>query len=391
MVSWRRGARGLIPSLSSPRWDKARLFFSHTSSSFRKTPSEELIPLTLLEIEQMQGLLQKGFQVWEVALHIRRSESVVRRSLQENDGLSSLLRKVKRGRWSSAEEHLLLRYLAKRSELDKKEIAQLMGRTADNVARQIRKIAKVRDPPMPLLSTVTSPDEELSQFERATLEARLECILMGLTKANKTEQWDRILMGTPRAEWVERILALIPTPVGRLLAAPSPPTISTLRSLEWENSSNMGVYTWILTRKIHNPFYPKHYVYVGSATKYGWGLSGRKYQHQKGGEGSSFTLRHRIQHNGLAKKGHFVTLLSMEVTSPEPNEVVKARQMIVLAEAAFTIWLGALTQGRPNDQKERLLLRSLCPWSLEQMSYRGVCSHNPLSMDISYPQGYAQL
>ncbi|KAI1106984.1 hypothetical protein F4804DRAFT_256544 [Jackrogersella minutella] len=248
-----------------------------------------------------------------------------------------------------------------------------MGRTADSVARQIRKIAKVRDPPMPLLSTVTSPDKELSEFERATLEVRLDRILMGLTKANKTEQWDRVLIGAPRAEWAERILAFIPTPVGRLLAAPSPPTISTLRSLEWENTGKMGVYTWILTRKIHNPFYPEHYVYVGSATKYGCGLSGRKYQHQKGGEGSSF-MKHRIQHHGLAKKGHFAALLSMEVTSSEPNEVVKARQLIVIAEAAFTIWLGALTQGRPDAQKERLLLRSLCPWSLEQISYCGICS-----------------
>lgn len=110
-----------------------------------------------------------------------------------------------------------------------------------------------------------------------------------------------------------------------------------------------------------------------------------KYQHQQAGEGSSPTLRDRIQHHGLGKKGHFASLLSMEVTSSEPNEIVKARQLIILAETTFTIYLGALTQGRPNAQKERLLLRSLRPWNLEQMWYGGICSHNPLSMDISYP------
>lgn len=112
---------------------------------------------------------------------------------------------------------------------------------------------------MPLLSAVISPDKELNKSEKATLEVRLDRIMVGHTKANKTH----------REEWVGRTLALIPTPVGRILAAPSLPTISRLRSLEWENTINMGVYTWILTPKFHNPFYPERYVHIGFATKYG--------------------------------------------------------------------------------------------------------------------------
>ncbi|KAK0637171.1 hypothetical protein B0T17DRAFT_483242 [Bombardia bombarda] len=299
-------------------------------------------------------LLGKGFQIWEIALRIGRSESVLQRTVQDNGVLASLLKRVKTGRWTSAEEDVLLRHLAKRAVPDKGMIAQQMGRTTNSVARQIRKLAKGRRSPMSLSAPVTSPDTELSKSEIATLEVRLDRILEGLTMADKTERWYRVLMEAPRVEWIERILSLIPTPVGRILAGTSPPTIAELRSLEWEHTSRLGVYAWILTRKILNPFYPEHYIYVGSATKYG-------------------------------KKGHFVALLSMEVESYEPNEIVKARHLIVLAEAALTIWLGALTEGKPDGQKERLLLRSLCPWDVGQISYCGICSHNPLSVDVFYP------
>ncbi|KAI1660095.1 hypothetical protein F4813DRAFT_313106 [Daldinia decipiens] len=392
LVSWRVGRRDSILPLSSTRWCKAGLAFFHTSSPLRRAPSKKYPPLTHLEIEQMKVLLLKGFQVWEIALSIGRSELDVRRSLRNNDGLASLLRKVKTGRWSSAEEHVLLEHLKERSVPNKKMIARRIGRKVDSVVRQIKKLANERDAPMPLLSADIPLDNELSTSERETLEVRLDRILVGLTKADKTDKWRRVLMGTPRAEWVERILALIPTPVGHILAASSPPTISRLRSLEWEDTNKMGVYTWILTHKLYNPFYPEHYVYVGSATKYGEGLSRRKFQHQyqQGGKHSSPYLKSRIRKQGLDRKGPFITLLSMDVTSSEPNEVVKARQFIVLAEAIFTIWLGALTEGREGTKEEHILLRSLCPWSPEQISYGGMCSHNPLSFDISYPSGYAQ-
>ncbi|KAI0490277.1 hypothetical protein F4859DRAFT_500702 [Xylaria cf. heliscus] len=304
--------------------------------------------------------MNHAFQIWEVALNIGRSESAVRRSLQENDELASLLSPVKTGRWSPADEDMLRESLAKRSVPNKKRIAKSIGRKVESVAGKIIKLAKTPDSPMPHLSATIPPDEKLSQSERAILEGRLDCILEGLTRAGKAAQWHHVLMGTSRTEWIEQILALIPTPVGRILAAPSPPTISTLRTLEWEDTTKMGVYAWILTRKVRNPFYPEHHIYIGSATKYGWGT------------------------------GRFATLLSMEVKSSEPNEVAMARQLMVLAEATLTIWLGALYVGRLDYQLQCLPLRSLCPWGLEQISYCGLCSHNPLSLDITYPEGYVQ-
>ncbi|OTB15491.1 hypothetical protein K445DRAFT_45277, partial [Daldinia sp. EC12] len=308
--------------------------------------------------ELMRELLQKGYQVWEIALNIGRSEWVVRRSLKEDDELASHLRKVKIGKWSSVEESFLLGYMAKHSVLNRQKIAQRMGRTVPSVTSQIRKLAKAQSSLTPPLPVIIHPDGELSESERATLEDRLDRILEGLTEAKKTAKWDSILAGTPRAEWIERILALVPTRIGHILAAPSPPTIPELRALDWEDTDKMGVYAWILACKTQNPFFPRHYIYVGSATRYGSGL-----------------------------KGHFVALLSMEVASPEPIEVMKAREFIVVAKAVFTIWLGALSSNisqtsREDAKTEHDKLRGLCPWSLEPIPYRGLCSHNPLVVDI---------
>ncbi|KAI0184145.1 hypothetical protein EV127DRAFT_375530 [Xylaria flabelliformis] len=397
MVQWRSGSRGLVTSLSSARGPKSVLIFSHTSSS----SSEKRLPLTLLEIEKMRILLQNGLQIWEVALCIGRSESFVRRPIQDNDELASLLSESKRGKWSSAEKSVLLGHLAQQRAPNKNKIARQMGRTADSVARQMKKLIKPREYPVPLFSSseylarlrgtpiIYYDKVELSKSTRAILEVRLDSILVGLTMAHKTKQWDHVLMATPRAEWVGRILTLIPTTVGRILAAPSPPTISELNALEWEDMTKMGVYIWILTRKFHNPFYPEHDVYIGSATNHDLKPSRWIYQHRQGKKGGFSISRHRF-HQRLRKTGHFAALPSMDVTSSEPKEVVKARQLLVLAEATLAISLSALTHGSLVAEEEYRGLRGLCPYP-EKVPYCGLCSHNPLMLDIPYPPGYTQL
>ena len=164
--------------------------------------------------------------------------------------------------------------------------------------------------------------------------------------------------------------------------------MADLKSFGWETTSNVGVYVWIPRRKHLNPFFPEHYIYIGSATKFGWGLSGRKYQRQQGKDGSSFTLRHRIRQQSLTKKGDFVALLSKQLDTYEPHEIVETRRLLVLAEAVLTIWLGALSSGKPELYQERRSLRCLGPWNVEDIPYQGLCSHNPLSKDITYLSGY---
>lgn len=347
------------------------------------------LPLTAIQQDKTRNLLCKGCQVWEIASHIGRSESDVQLALRQDGDLASRLQKVKRDRWSEIETCFLTSKLARRRVPDKLEIARQMGRTVDSVTLQIKKLGEERrNTPPPALPPILPPDEELSISERAILAIRINHILDGLMGAKMTEDWSRVLQAVPREIWIKEMLALLSAPVGRILAAPSPPTIADLKSFGWEDTSNLGVYAWILSRKHLNPFFPEHYVYVGSATKLGWGLIGRKIQHLGGKEGSSFTLRQRIRHQSLTRKGHFVALLSREAGASEPCEIVNTRRLLVSMEAVLTIWLGALSGGNPEFHEERRLLRSLGPWDVEEIPYRGLCSHNPLSADIAYPAGY---
>ncbi|KAF5601344.1 hypothetical protein FPCIR_2323 [Fusarium pseudocircinatum] len=344
-------------------------------------------PLTAAELDKTRNLLRKGCQVWEIASHIGRSELAVRLALRQDDELAGALQNVKRGRWPDVETEFLTKVLTRRQVPDKRGIALRMRRTVESVARQIKKL-DARNPPSKASPPSLSLDGGLSVSERAILAIRIDHILAGLMTAEMTEDWGRAFRPVPREIWIKEILALISAPVRRILAAPTPPTIADLKSFGWENTSNLGVYAWILRRKHFNPFFPERYVYIGSGTKLGWGLSGRKYQHQKGKEGSPFTLQNRIRQQSLTKNGHFVALLSKDVDASEPHEMAETRRLLVLTEAVLTIWLGALGGGNPESREERSRLRSLGPWTVEDMPYHGVCSHNPLSVDITYPCGY---
>ncbi|GAB7337617.1 hypothetical protein MBLNU457_g2915t1 [Dothideomycetes sp. NU457] len=211
-------------------------------------------------------------------------------------------------------------------------------------------------------------------------EARLEHILQGLSQTHKTDLWKTIFEGTSRTEWARQILALIPAPLGRLLAASSPPNPAELKCIEWKDTNCMGVYAWILTRRVSNPIYLDDYLYIGSATNYRSGLSGRKEQHlQK--YGSVCRVMKQIVRSGLSRKGHFVTLVSLD-NSVEPETVLEARCLMIMIETVLTIWLGALTPRKgQDDQRERLKIRELCPWTLEQVKFIGSCSHVALVVD----------
>ena len=114
----------------------------------------------------------------------------------------------------------------------------------------------------------------------------------------------------------------------------------------------MAVYTWILKPKFIHPLKPESFIYVGSATKYGRGLSSRKHQHQRGKEGANFLLQSRIKSSRLGKKGIFITLLTVEAASHEIKDVVEARDLVIFAEAILTVWLGALTKGNYDNRMQ---------------------------------------
>ncbi|RYP57979.1 hypothetical protein DL771_011383 [Monosporascus sp. 5C6A] len=278
--------------------------------------------LTAEEAEQTRALLRQGCQVWEIALSIQRSKPAVRAALERDQDLAGQLTEKKKGKWSDLEIEYLLELLGRCRVPCLKEMARLLGRDASSVGRQINKMVAERRPTEQQRLPLVPPDGDLSEREQEVLEARMKDI-------------------KPSAEWAAHILALIPTPVKHILAASAPPTASTLKALEWQDTSRMGVYAWVLRPKLNNPLQMEDFVYVGSATKWDSGLSGRKSQHQRR-KGRENKIPRLIRTNHLNRKGPFLTLLSMQLESPEPGEVLKARQLIILAEAVLTVWLGAL-------------------------------------------------
>lgn len=81
----------------------------------------------------------------------------------------------------------------------------------------------------------------------------------------------------------------------------------------------------------------------------------------------------------------------MEPASSEIGDITKARELVVFAEAIFTILFGALTEtesaGVTDRAGQHRRLHSLSPWvHTQRFNYRGLCSHNPLALDLE-PRG----
>lgn len=214
-----------------------------------------------------------------------------------------------------------------------------------------------------------------------------------LKRSDITAQWRAILSARSTEAWAAIILPLVPTRVKHMLAAPCPPTAADWRTLAWQDSSLFGVYAWVLKRGNGpglNPLREENYVYIGSATNYSHGLSGRALQHRKGHYWDGPKLYQRIKQRGLSRTtGHFATLMVMEVASPKSNDIIKAREFVLFTEAIFTIWFGALvgTESVTGRTRDHDRLCSLSPWDHpQQFNYKGLCSHNPLVLDLNSDQ-----
>ena len=106
----------------------------------------------------------------------------------------------------------------------------------------------------------------------------------------------------------------------------------------------MDVYGWALRPTQLSPGISYH-LYVGSATGAGKGLTGRKREHERG-KNTSKLAKNLLQDGTLVMEGNrFVALVSISLESGEQHKVLRARQLLVLAEAVLTIWLGALAPG----------------------------------------------
>ncbi|KAK4655746.1 hypothetical protein QC762_305120 [Podospora pseudocomata] len=365
-----RKPTALLASPSFGRWNHGHMTVRHRTSHTAGMPQDGDGPFAPAEREKIRRLLQQGyglFDVFRLEDHIsRRPRMVFDAMVEEDKELASLVRKRKRGKWSDEEKEHLIKLTNNRRRIDIESIARQIGRGPGAVRYQLRLMAKEKSAELgndAVSFSAALLDKGLGKEKQSILEARMcQIIDRLLEEGDATTQWRTILSAKSAEAWVATILALIPTPVKHILAAPRPPTAADWRSLAWQDTSLFGVYAWVLKRGRGsglNPLRVEDYVYIGSATN-------------------------RIT-------GHFATLLVMEPASSEIGDITKAQELVVFTEAIFTIWFGALTETKSAgvtdraDQHRRL--HSLSPWvHTQRFNYRGLCSHNPLGLDLE-PRG----
>ena len=425
LMAFRLGSEGCIPPavfrkptalLASPafgRWNHGHVAIHHhmrpNSTTIRAAyttgiPYDGDDPLTPIERENIRRLLQQGYrprQIYGLTGNTERQTPlrVFVAMLEEDKELANLVQKRKHGKWSDEEKEHLIKLTHNRRKIDIGSIARQIGREPGAVRHRLRLMAKEKNIELGNDAVSFSKaflDSGLGKEEQSVLEGRMYRVIDGLlNKGDTTAQWRAILSAKSTEAWAATILPLIPTQLKHMLAAPSPPTAADWRTLAWQDTSLFGVYAWALKRSRGarlNPLRVENYVYIGSATKYAHGLSGRALQHREGHHRDRSMLSYRIKQRGLSRTtGHFATLLAMEVASSEIGDITKARELVLFAEAIFTIWFGALTgtesaggTGRAENHRH---LHSLSPWDHpQQFNYKGLCSHNPLALELKSGQ-----
>ncbi|KAK2014937.1 HSP70-domain-containing protein [Colletotrichum eremochloae] len=154
------------------------------------------------------------------------------------------------------------------------------------------------------------------------------------------------------------------------IQSPSPPDVGFFKRLPTSSKGIWGVYALVFKKDDDIPL-----VYIGSATESQRGVWSRwcnydRYLNTKKGQDlipdnviRALEDGYRITHRGV--------LLSCPI--PTPANVPRFRLLLVVLEAtlSFLFWTMA---SREKDYK----IGSCCPWSLDDFTYHGLCSHNPL-------------
>lgn len=146
------------------------------------------------------------------------------------------------------------------------------------------------------------------------------------------------------------------------------------------DSNDAGVYARLVESRFEIQAADDRHLYIGSASKYGFGLSGRIAEHTRRTRPiHQSRLQREIKNNDLKGGDCFITLMTMKLNNPKKEAVLDVRRTVALTEAILTVWLGAIKS--PSRDLERLY-----PWETEFLAYSGLSSHNPLLVDIVEPR-----
>ncbi|KAK4191937.1 hypothetical protein QBC35DRAFT_520275 [Podospora australis] len=358
-----RKSTALLASPTFGRWNYDHMAMRHhmqpNSTAIRTAhtagiPHNGDEPFSPAEREKLRKLLQQGYRLSEIFVLtdqiLLRPRRVFDAMLKEDEELASLVRERKRGKWSDEEKEHLIKLTRYRRRIDIESIARQIGREPGAVRYQLRLMAKEKS--AELGNDVVSfseafLDKDLAKEEQSVLEARMCQIIDELLKERgTTTQWRAILSAKSIEAWMATILPLIPTQVKHIMVAPNPPTAADWRSLAWQDTSLFGSI-----------------------------------------RGFSSVARAPALTPFDRTTGHFATLLAMEPASSEIGDITKAQELVVFTEAILIIWFGALTEtesaGVSGRAGEHRRLHSLSPWDpTQQFNYKGLCSHNPLVLDL---------
>ncbi|KAL0465272.1 hypothetical protein QR685DRAFT_145845 [Neurospora intermedia] len=228
--------------------------------------------------------------------------------------------------------------------------------------------------------------EERCRLLNAKIKRRLRSIYDALLDCYPHPEWVSGLQKKSPNQWIDQIVDILSDPVREILASPYPPTIAKLKELPWleVNEQNAGVELGVyglIERPTQNQSYKTEdaSLYVGSAASHRGGLLLRLVthyfaRHKTLGAKSATWIQDAALNLTMPKFPFILLRLPNPMASKTPTKILEDLQLIVLAEALFMVYLGAMStfQGKHHP------LARASPWDVEDIAYRGVSGANPL-------------
>ena len=326
--------------------------------------------------EEIELRLRQGLSFFDMETTFQKTAVFIAREAERILGkyeLQVVLSRNKRGKWSDYEIQQLVGL--REQGLSVTKLATWLRRPTEAVRKHLQGLESTLVAP----SVVHGPQELPPGFRDSLFTARLEAVWQALLRSDMAQTWKETLERSNEG-WLSKISRLIPESVKKLLGGLRPPTWDDLESLPSIDTTDAGVYARLSTSRHSFHMASDRYLYVGSATRYGGGLNWRIYQHTRK---NTRKWESRLQYDIRTKrlKSSFVTLMVMKMDHSNPEAVLEVRRTVVLAEAIFTVWLGALERP-PHD------LQNMCPWDLRTLQWTGWSSHNPLLDDVTLPSNH---
>lgn len=351
-----------------------------------------MIPLSNTEIKKTRDLLSKGCQIGEIALAIQRSEETVEDALEADKELQGRLKPFKTGRWSKLENEVLLSLSSAGEKIDTGDVAKQLGRNRSSVIQRLKTMGDSGEYPGPafIANPPSLPQELLdapvSDEQQTVIVQRLSRIIEAImTHQIKDERWRVFLTSKSAEQCIVILLPLIPRKIKRVLAASRFPTVADWKRLGREDTNYMGVFAWVLKRRLVHPLMSIPFVCIGAATGSGDspGFNSEKESHKRRQEYYSFDVG--LKAGGLWRQaGPFITLLNIERASEQlSKEMAETNYLVMFAEAIFSTCFGALHGNkRPDDEpvghRHNPSIDSLSPWNTANMTYRSLLSPSRL-------------